>query len=126
MEYISVRDIPRGDGYSFRYTALDIPATSPVTKAWMTVKADTANADPGVFQKVITTTNVPGMGQIEDDGAVSGQAVLRFDLTPANTVLLKLRPDYDYFDVQLLIAGVPTTPIGGDIGGLDQVTGATS
>lgn len=65
-----------------------------LVKAWLTLKAypEGVNvADPGVLQKVITTANVPGTGQITDAGTADGTAVMRFDLTAANTTALGAR-----------------------------------
>ena len=126
MEWISIRDIPKGDGYPIRRTFTGLTIGSPVTKAWLTVKHDPGDADPGVLQKIVTTAYVVGQGHIEDDGALTGTAVVRFDLTPADTILLKDNPYYDYFDIQLLVAGLPVTPLGGDISAIPQMTLATS
>lgn len=66
-----------------------ITVTQAITKAWLTIGADVVN-------KAVTTSDVPGTGQIEDDGGTSGIAVVRFDLTKANTTTLSTtRHRYD-------------------------------
>ena len=69
-----------------------IPAGAVLTKAWLTVKDDVGDADPGLFQKEITTTDAPGTGQIENDGTGNVDPVLRFDLLLADTKTIGLVP----------------------------------
>lgn len=70
--------------------------------AWLTLKPYPEGidvADPGSLQKVITTANDVGTGQITDDGSSDGTAVMRFDLTAADTTALGAR-DFA-FDVKV-------------------------
>ena len=87
-----------GDDFYVRKTVDDIPAGRVVAKAWLTVKADYDDADPGLVQKAITTTEVAGTGHIEDAGA-GGTAILRFDLTDTDTNAIGLTERV--FDVQV-------------------------
>jgi hypothetical protein len=92
--------IVRGDVFSLRRTVNKIPSARTVAEAWLTVKAAIADADgSATFQKIITTGDVQGTGQIEDDGA-DGSAVLRFDLTAANTAAMTAGTEY-FYDLQL-------------------------
>lgn len=88
-----------GDDLQVRRTIGNIPATQTVIKAWFTIKSQVSDLDPGIMQKVITQSDNPGTGRIEDAGA-SGTAIVRFDLTPADTLLLTPKTKY-WFDIQL-------------------------
>lgn len=92
-------------------TASGVPAGVTITKAWLTVKAAVADADPGLVQKAITTSDVPGTGQIENDGTGDVDFVVRFDLTRADTLAIgTLAGGKRYFDVQVLASdGNPYT-----------------
>lgn len=69
-----------------------LPTGETITAAWFTVKRSRSDADPGLFQKQISTSDVPGTGQIENDGGADEDLILRFDINPADTVLLDERP----------------------------------
>lgn len=100
-----------GDDFYVRKTVDDVPAGRTVAKAWLTIKAEYADADPGLVQKAITTSDVPGTGQIEDAGA-SGTAILRFDLEDTDTDVVGLTERV--FDVQVkLDNGNVSTPFSG-------------
>ena len=123
-----IRDIVIGDDISIRRTidrvTSEFPTGATITNAWLTCKANLTDTDPGLFQKAITTTDVPGTGQIEDDGTGDVNMVVRFDLLPANTVAIgtQLRE----FDIQVKTnGGLIYTPERGNISGVEQVT-ATS
>jgi len=74
-----------------------------VSEAWLTVKAATSDADgAATFQKIITTSNVAGTGQIENAGS-TGTAKLRFDITTANSEALTAGTVY-YYDVQVKLS----------------------
>lgn len=77
-----------------------------LVKAWLTLKPypEGVNVADGsaTLQKAVTTSNVAGTGQITDDGATDGAAVIRFDLTAANTLSLGQR-DFA-FDVKVKAA----------------------
>ncbi len=92
----------RGDQFPIRRT-VRLGTGAIVSKAWLTVKANKTDADPGVFQKEITTI-ASASGQIEKDGSDGrGVAVLRFDLSSTDTLALTA-DQYYYYDVKLLFA----------------------
>jgi len=77
----------RGDITSIYRTIEGLPVGRTVTKAWLMVKTSVSVIDASAtISKTITTTNVAGTGQIEDDGTTDSTAILRFDLTNANTI----------------------------------------
>lgn len=124
-----IRDFVEGDALVIRRTIgradSGLAAGATVTKAWMTVKAELDDIDPGLFQKVITTTDVPGTGQIENDGGGDVDPVLRFDWLPADT--RAIGPTKRYYDIQIqLDDGTITTPERGTTEALDEVTLADS
>jgi hypothetical protein len=63
------------------------------------MKANLSDADPGALQKIVTTANVAGTGQIEVDGSTTGIAIIRFDLTGTDTA--GLSPQSYWFDVRV-------------------------
>lgn len=75
-----------GQDYEIARTITSVPAGDTLAKAWLTMKTLITNADPGLFQKEITSSNVAGTGQITDTGA-DGTGAVRFDLEPADTAL---------------------------------------
>lgn len=96
----SITDLVAGDTYEVVRTITGLPSGYALDKAWMTVKASAVDADPGVFQKAITTSNVDGTGQITDTGTGDGSAAVRFDLASADTTLLTPGTSYVY-DIQV-------------------------
>jgi len=103
----------------------ELAAGATVTKAWMTVKEALDDEDPGLFQKVITTTDVPGTGQIENNGSGDLDPVVRFDWLPTDT--RAIGPTKRYYDIQIqLNDGTITTPERGTTKALDEVTLADS
>jgi len=123
-----LRDIVMGDDISIRRTIdraqSGFQAGVTITNAWFTVKAELADADPGLVQKDVTTTDVPGTGQIENDGTGDVNMVVRFDLLPADTVAIDtlLR----HFDIQVKTNGGQIyTPEAGGIAATREVTNAS-
>lgn len=109
-----------------------VPTGVTITKAWLTVKDAVGDADvDAIIQKEITTSDVPGTGQIEDDGTGDADFVVRFDLTRADTLAIGVETPAvkkRHFDVQILASdGYPYTP---EIGKVwchrTEVTQATS
>jgi hypothetical protein len=84
-----------GNDIEIRRTIDDIPDGRELQQAVMTVKKYWSDADPGIFQKIITVDDLPGTGQITDSGASDNVGVVRFDLTPTNT--LAVVPPYPRF-----------------------------
>lgn len=92
--------IVRGDVFSIRRTIDNIPAGRTLAEGWLTVKAAIADVDASAtFQKVITSSDVAGTGQIEDTGA-DGSGIIRFDITAANTTGMTAGTVY-YYDIQI-------------------------
>lgn len=100
----TISNIVQGDHLDVTRTIGTLPTT--ITKAWFTVKTKaklTSTSDAAaniVFQKEITTSNVPGTGVILDTGG-SGTASVKFELTNSDTVLLVGGTVY-YYDIQVL------------------------
>jgi hypothetical protein len=124
-----------GDPFSVQRTIQFAPAGKPentfpagttIVQAWLTVKVNLTDLDAAALvQKIITTTNQPGIGQIENDGTGDVDFVVRFDLTAANTLLIGNRARH--YDIQIrTAAGNPNTPERGLIYGKEQVTIASS
>jgi hypothetical protein len=106
-----------GDDLEIRVTITSLPAT--ISTAWLTIKDEIADLDAAaLMQKEITSSDVPGTGQIEDTGA-DGTGILRFDLTNDDTALLATTA-YEY-DVQILLS---TTKLNTPQRGLIQMDGA--
>ena len=94
------KGIVRGDSFSARRWVTGIPASRTVDEAWLTVKSSKSVADASaVFQKLITTSVNVGVGQIEITGT-KGAALIRFDLSAANTGALTAGSLY-YYDIQV-------------------------
>ena len=76
-----------GDDLEVRRTVTDLPAA--IEAAWITLKHHPRQPDSEAkLQKRITTTDVPGTGQIVEAGGPSVDGDLRFDLTPYDTASL--------------------------------------
>lgn len=114
-----------GDDLEVRRAVTDIPTGQTLTKAWLTIKTSLSQLDSEITQKVITTTDVPGTGAILDDGTGDAAGVLRFDLSPADTVKYakqRIRQVF-YFDIQVQTSGGKLyTPFKGTVDGEPQVT----
>lgn len=118
-----------GDDLDIQRDVTNVAPTDPVTKAWFTVKRFYGDAEPGVLQKIITTAQLVGTGQITQDGSENngnGTASLLFQVSATETLALGTADDF-HFDVQVLTSGGKKyTP---DIGRLilvAQITEATS
>lgn len=80
--------------------ASDFIAGETVTRAWMTVKSSRSDLDAdALVQKDVTTSDVAGTGQVENDGTGDVDPVVRFDLVGSDTEGLT-RPS-KYYDIQL-------------------------
>jgi len=114
-----------GDGFSLRRDVI-VPPGLTVTKAYLTVKTNQTDVDgSALFQKIITTSNVAGTGQIEDAGS-SGIAVLRFDITSANTAATT-KDTFVYFSLRVIYSdGTDITLENGQTSFMSSTTGATS
>ena len=99
MAYDDRESAIQGADYTY-WATVRCSAADPLVKAWLTFKTDLTAADPGTLQKVVTTSNAAGTGQIVNDGSTTGGiALIRFDLTAANMTAFSPR-DY-LFDVKV-------------------------
>ena len=92
-----------GDDLDIERDVTDVTPTDPLVKAWLTIKTSPSVLDASAtIQKVITTSQVVGTGQIAQDGSVGngdGVASLVMELTKADTALLGYAVRY-VFDIQ--------------------------
>lgn len=103
-------NIIQGDALQVFRTINNIPTDTTLVEAWLTLKRNIGDADgAAALQKNITTRNVAGTGQIENDGDGAVKGRVRFDITPANSLSLTPGIDY-YYDIQ-----VRTTDPGGGL-----------
>jgi hypothetical protein len=131
-----VTDFVPGDNISLRRTiARDgggvpdevLPDGATIVKAWFTIKEKVSDADgDALIQKEITTLASAGIGEIENDGSGDTDPVLRFDLVPANTLVIGVLPKR--YDVQVLTSTgeVYTPEVGKIYASTQQVTIASS
>ena len=123
-----IRGFTEGDDLTIRRTIdrvrSSLAAGVTITNAWMTVKTLQADADPGLFQKAITTADVVGTGQIEDDGGGDVDPIVRFDLTSADTRLIAAT--LRFYDIQVKTdGGARYTGEAGRIIAKEEITLAT-
>lgn len=121
-----INNIVQGDNIDITRTIDTLPAS--ITTAWFTVKSSKSSTSDtnAIFQKKITSTNVPGTGVITDDGTTDGVAAVRFELVNADTILLTNETAY-YYDIQVLTStGKIYTPEIGIIRLKSERTKATS
>lgn len=95
-----ITGIVAGDDLDVIRSVPGVPATQTLTKAWLTLKTNVGDADPGLLQKAITSSLVSGVGQITDTGALGTGAIL-FQLTGANTLALPVGTNI-YYDIKVL------------------------
>ena len=78
----------RHNHFPIRVTVTDIPAGLALTNAWLTVKVNESDPDPGLFQLAITTT-LTSAGQITDTGVADRTGEVFFTPTPTqvNTMI---------------------------------------
>jgi hypothetical protein len=121
-----IRQLTAGDSWTIRRNVVNVPTGQLVVQAWFTAKLYLEDLDgAAIVQKLITAVNVAGTGQIENNGG-SGTAIVRFDLTPDDTVLFKPWQIY-YYDIQVKTSlDIVDTPDDGTIEAMPQVTQATS
>jgi hypothetical protein len=115
-----------GDAFPVTRTVTDIPAGRTLTKGYLTIKNAKTDADPGVLQKAVTTTNVPGTGQIIDDGAADGTGIVRFEVTKENSAALGANRTR-FYDIKLFLDnGDPSTLQDGPVKLRQGVTAVSS
>lgn len=126
-----ISQLVAGDFRQIPFQITNIPTNGAVTKSWLTVKSDAADADvDAIFQKEITTSLVLTEGHITNDGAVGNVCTGFFNLLSVDTILLEPLTPF-YYDIQILILMTDTsqrveTPELGTITALDGVTDAVS
>jgi hypothetical protein len=87
---VEITGFVAGDDLEIRRTVTDLPAA--IDAAWLTVKLHHGQSDDEArLQKRITTTDVPGIGQIIEAGGPGMDGDLRFDLTPDDTTSLGVK-----------------------------------
>jgi hypothetical protein len=91
-----ITDFVAGTDIEIRRNIDGIPEGQTLTDAWLTAKKSIDDADDAaIIDKHITTTDVPGTGQIVDDGTGDNDGEVRFDLSPAETSPLYERHAFD-------------------------------
>jgi len=96
-----------GDDLEVRRTVTDLPAA--IDTAWLTVKHHPRQPDSDAkLQKRITTTDVPGTGQIVEAGGPGVDGDLRFDLTPADTTNVGSKRYVHDIQIKLVTAKIYT------------------
>src|SRR5688500_2269206 len=86
-DYAATIDIlVRGNDLDIIRPVSVVPTGQTLTDAWLRVDEITPPATQ-IFEKHITTTLAAGEGQIEDRGSTDGIAVVRFEITAANSLL---------------------------------------
>lgn len=122
-----IRDKTAGDDWTIRRNVVNVPASQSIVKAWMTVKKNLEDADAdAIIQKVVDSPiDTPGTGQIENDGASTHIAIIRFDLTNEETALLEPYTTY-FYDIQVQTSTDKyDTPDDGTIIAKPQITQST-
>ena len=94
-----IQGFAAGDDVDITRTVTGVPATQTLTLAWLTLKTNVADVDPGLLQKAITSSPSAGVGQITDIGA-SGTGTVLFQLTGTNTLALPSGTKI-YYDVKV-------------------------
>lgn len=97
----SIQDVVTGTDISVFITLDNVGVGQTLVQGWLTVKEEEWDDDvSAIFQKIITTTPVLGQGHIQDDGAGDSIAVLLFEFTRADTLLL--HPYFEYvYDIKV-------------------------
>lgn len=96
----SISDFVAGDDLDVTRTVTDVPSGQTLTKAWLTLKKNLGDDDPGLLQKTILPGAVAGQGQITNTGA-SGTGAVLFQLSKAETAILPVGRKVAY-DIQVL------------------------
>ena len=89
----------RYNHFPIRVTVTNIPTGLTIANAWLTVKVNESDADPGLFQLAITTT-LTSAGQITDTGATDRTGVVFFTPTPTQINTMAAGRAY-YGDIRL-------------------------
>lgn len=117
-----IDDIIVGDTKTIYLAVDDVSSGDAIVKAWFTAKGDLAHEDPGVLQLDITTSE-SAKGQVLQNGASDGRAILKFNFATTDTQKLKIKPELDY-DFQVMTASSKLHSL--ELGVLRAKTGVTS
>ena len=114
-----------GDSRRIIVTLEHLPADVLIYEAWFTVRDSKVAADPGIFQKFITTSSFVGQGLIIDNGSDNtiGQALLRFDIETEDSALLTEGTMY-YYDIRVRTSFDTVNTI--EVGTIVPIWGATA
>lgn len=99
-----------GDDDQLNRPGVEVPRGQALARATWTVKRSLDDPDSAaVWKKVVTVTDAPGIGQIENPG-VDSRAFIRFDYASAET--LTLTPGVEYlYDIELVSTAGKTKTI---------------
>lgn len=117
-----LEDTPAGNDLDIERDIPGVSMSDPIIKAWLTIKVNRTDADPGVLQKIISSTPVNGVGQIVQDGSASngdGTGSVWFQITAAETTTLGTVIRY-WFDIQARTSAGKVYTVS------DETTGATA
>lgn len=123
---VVIDGVVQGDDLEVNRNISKVPVGQLLTLGWFTVKTvpESDEDTDAVFQKAITTTDNPGVGQVVDADSGDGVGSVRFDLVPADTSLLEAGTVY-FWDIQVCTdASMTYTPTSGTIVVLQEVTRA--
>ena len=99
----------RHNHFPIRVMVTDIPTGLTLANAWLTVKVNESDADPGLFQLAITTTPT-SQGQITDTGATDRIGEVFFTPTPTQINTMTAGRTY-YGDVKLRYSDSQVRPL---------------
>lgn len=121
MTFDNGRGLVRGDAFTYTVIVKGLRDAVAVSRARLTVKSSLAAADPGTFQKTITTT--PGAdGSVSDAGTTTGVAVLAFAISSTDTLTLTADTQY-FWDCQVVLSdGSILTLYKGTLMAVEEVT----
>lgn len=117
VAHLDIKGLITASDVQVNFTESNLPSGQTASKAYLTVKQHKLDLDSAaIFQKVITTTQVTGQGQITNDGTGDVPVTGYFELTNANTALLA--PFFSetdkymafYFDIKIITSAGKATP----------------
>lgn len=108
----TINELVAGDDIEIRRTITGVPESDTLAKAWLTIKSLPTDDDPGLLQKVVTSSFVAGQGQISDTGADTVGEVF-FELEPADgaTIGINVKRVYD-IQVKTTAGNIYTAEVG--------------
>jgi len=92
-----IDDLVIGDDYDILRTVTEVPDSTSLDRGWISVKINRTDPDSAaIIFKEITVVEQSGIGQIIDEGSSDGTAMVLFQLTHAETLLLYEHIAYVY------------------------------